>query len=66
MYIPSKDNRRANALSWRYDIAREKTIVNNAILKKNNNRSLSLAKKINNLIRITNEILEELHEVIIL
>ena len=65
MYIPRKDNSRADALSRRYNIARTKSIIDTAILKVNNNRLLELAKTLNLILRVTSEVLEELQEAII-
>jgi len=47
MYVPRKDNSRANALSYRYNITETKSIIDTAILKINKNRILELAKTLN-------------------
>jgi hypothetical protein len=61
MYIPRKDNSRANALSRRLDIAGTKEIIKNLILKFNEDGSIGLFYTINNLIIIIGlEIPEEL------
>jgi hypothetical protein len=52
MYIPRKDNSRADALSWWSDIAGTKEIIKNAILKINEDGSIGLSYTINNLIMI--------------
>jgi hypothetical protein len=65
VYTLGKDNGRADALSWRHDIAGTKEIINTAILKVNNNGLLGLARTLNLLIKVTYEVLEELHEAII-
>ena len=60
MYIPRKDNSRADALSCRYNIASTKSIIDTTILKINNNRLLGLAKTLNLILRVTSKVLEEL------
>jgi hypothetical protein len=61
MYTLGKDNSRADALSWRLDIAGTKEIISSMVLQQYKDRSLELAKYINNLIiRIRYDILEEL------
>jgi hypothetical protein len=49
VYIPGKDNGRADALSRRLDIAGTKEIIKNLILKFNEDGSLGLSHTINNL-----------------
>ena len=44
MYILGKDNRRANILSRRSDLAREKITINTSILKVNEDRIIELAR----------------------
>jgi hypothetical protein len=65
VYTLGKDNGRADALSQRHDIAGTKKIINTAILKVNNDGLLELAKTLNLLMQVTNEVLEELQEAII-
>jgi hypothetical protein len=65
VYTLEKDNSRANALSRRHDIARTKEIINTAILKVNNNGILGLARTLNEVLAIRNNILEELQKAII-
>jgi hypothetical protein len=65
VYTPRKDNGKADALSRRLDIAGTKEIINTAILKVNSDRSLGLAYKINALLTVRNDVLEELQETII-
>jgi hypothetical protein len=65
VYTPGKDNGRADALSRRHDIAGTKEIVDTAILKVNNNRTLGLARTLNALLTIKNNVLEELQNAII-
>ena len=65
MYIPRKDNGRADALSRRHDIAGTKSITDTAILKVNDDRLLGPAKMLNSMLRVTSEVLEELQEAII-
>ena len=60
MYILGKDNGRADALSWRHDIASKKEIISTAILRVNEDRLIRLAKELNLLITIRHPILEEL------
>ena len=43
MYTLGKDNGRADALSWRYDIAGEKEITSTAILRVNEDGLIKLA-----------------------
>jgi hypothetical protein len=50
MYTPGKDNSRADALSQQLDIAGTKEIINDTILKIQEDRSLRPVKTINNLI----------------
>jgi hypothetical protein len=65
VYTLGKDNSRADALSQQHNIARTKNIINTAILKINNNRTLGLARTLNVVLAIRNNILEELQEAII-
>jgi hypothetical protein len=65
VYTLGKDNGRANALSRRHDIAGTKEIIDTAILKVNNNRTLGLARTLNAVLAIRNDVLEEFQEVII-
>jgi hypothetical protein len=65
VYTLGKDNGRADALSRRHDIAGTKEIVNTAILKVNNDRTLGLARTLNALLTIKNNVLEELQNAII-
>ena len=65
MYILGKDNRRANALSRRSNIAGTKTVVNETLLTINPNRLIELLQQINNIITIKHDVLEELQEAII-
>jgi hypothetical protein len=65
VYTPRKENGRVDALSRRLDIARTKEITNNTILKVNNDRSLGPAYEVNALLKIRNNILEELQNAII-
>ena len=65
MYTPSKDNSRANALSQQHDIAGTKEITNTTILKINDDGLLGLAKTLNRILTIRNDVLEELQETII-
>jgi hypothetical protein len=66
VYIPGKDNGRADALSRRHDIAGTKEIIKNIILKFNEDGSLGPAKTINNLtMSIGLEVPEELQKIII-
>jgi hypothetical protein len=66
MYIPGKDNSRADALSRQLDIAGTKEITNSAILKINADGSLGPARQLNQLIiSIGIKVLEELQESII-
>ena len=52
MYTPGKDNSRANALSRRWDLIEEKTIINNAILKTYKDRSLGPIREINSILKV--------------
>jgi hypothetical protein len=65
VYTPRKENSRADALSCRLDITRTKEITNNTILKVNNNRLLRPAYEVNALLKIRNDVLEELQKAII-
>jgi hypothetical protein len=65
VYTLEKDNGRADALSRRHDIAETKEIIDTAILKVNNNRTLGLARTLNALLTIKNNVLEELQNAII-
>jgi hypothetical protein len=65
VYTLGKDNSRANALSRRHDIARTKEIINTAILKVNNNRTLGPARTLNAILKIRNDVPEELQDAII-
>ena len=47
MYIPRKDNSRADALSYRYNIAGTKLITDSALLKFNKDRLLKLVRILN-------------------
>jgi len=60
MYTLGKENSRADALSRRLDIVGTKEIINTAILRINKDRSLGLARTLNILLNIGNNILEEL------
>ena len=60
MYILGKENGRADALSYRPDIIGTKEIINTAILRINKDRSLGLARMLNILLNIGNDVLEEL------
>ena len=60
MYTLGKENSRADALSRRLDIAGTKEIINTIILRINKDRSLGLARTLNILLNIGNNILEEL------
>ena len=60
MYIPRKDNRRANTLSRRYDVVRRKTNVFIPLLQENKDRLLELSKEVYSILRITYKVLEEL------
>jgi hypothetical protein len=61
VYILGKDNRRADALSRRSDIAGIKEINNSAILKIYKDRLLGLVKTINNIMMsVRLEVLKEL------
>jgi hypothetical protein len=46
VYILEKDNSRADALSWRLDIARTKEIIKSTILKIYKDRSLGPLKEL--------------------
>ena len=59
MYIPRKDNSRADALSRRHNIAETKSITDTAILKVNNNRLLELAKMLNSILQGNSTVLKE-------
>jgi len=65
LYTPGKENGRADALSRRSDLAGTKEVVSNAILRIESDGSLGPAQQLNNILRITNELPEELHEAII-
>jgi hypothetical protein len=65
VYTLGKDNSRADALSRRHDIARTKEIINTAILKVNNDRTLGPTRTLNALLTIKNNVLEELQNAII-
>jgi hypothetical protein len=65
MYTPRKDNSRADTLSRRTDIAGTKEINNNAILKVNSDRLLGPIYKINALLIVRINVLEELQTAII-
>ena len=65
MYTSRKDNSRVDALSYRHNIAKTKSITDTAILKVNNDRLLELAKTLNLILRVTSEVPEELQEAII-
>ena len=60
MYTLGKENSRADALSYRLDIAGTKGIINTIILRINKDRPLGLARTRNILLNIGNNILEEL------
>jgi hypothetical protein len=59
VYTLGKDNSRVDALSYRLDIIGTKEIINTVILKVNNSRLLELAYKINTLLIVRNNVLEE-------
>jgi hypothetical protein len=65
VYTLGKDNGRADALSRRHDIAGTKEIIDTAILKVNDDGLLGLSRTLNLLMRIGNDVLEELQEAII-
>jgi hypothetical protein len=65
VYTPRKENGRADALSCRLDIAGTKEITNSTILKDNNNRLLGPTYEVNALLKIRNNVLEELQDTII-
>ena len=65
MYTLGKDNRQANALSRRSDIAGTKIVINKTLLTINPNGLIGLPQQINNIIIIRHDVLEELQEVII-
>ena len=65
VYTPGKENGRADALSRRPDIAGTKEIINTAILRINEDRSLGPARTLNILLNIGNNVPEELQDVII-
>jgi hypothetical protein len=65
VYTLGKDNSRADALSQRHDIAGTKEIIDTAILKVNNDRTLGLARTLNAILKIRNDVLEELQDAII-
>jgi hypothetical protein len=65
VYTPGKDNGRADALSRRHDIAGTKEIIDTAILKVNNDGTLGPAKTLNAILKIRNNVLEELQDAII-
>jgi len=60
VYILGKENSRADALSRRLDIVGTKEIINTIILRINKDRSLGLARTLNILLNIGNNVLEEL------
>ena len=60
MYIPRKDNRRANTLSRRHDVVRRKANVFIPLLQENKDRLLELSKEVYSILRITYKVLEEL------
>ena len=60
MYTLGKENSRADALSRRLDIIGTKEIINTIILRINKDRSLGLARTLDILLNIGNNILEEL------
>jgi len=60
VYTLGKENSRADALSRRLDIAGTKEIINTTILRINKDRSLGLARMLNILLNIGNNVLEEL------
>ena len=60
LYTLGKDNSRVDALSHRLDIIGTKEIINTIILRINKDRSLGLARTLNILLNIGNNILEEL------
>ena len=59
MYILGKKNRRVDALSRRLDIIGTKEIINTAILKQNEDRLLELARTINRILKVRNDISKE-------
>jgi hypothetical protein len=66
VYTPEKDNSRADALSWRLDIAKTKKITKSTILKTYKDGSLEPLKELWRLkISIGIEVPEELQEAII-
>ena len=61
VYTPGKDNGRADALSWRTDIAGTKKITESTILRSHEDGSLGPAQTINTLeLKIGVDVLEEL------
>jgi hypothetical protein len=65
VYTPGKDNGRADALSRRHDIAGTKEIIDTAILKVNNDGTLGPAKTLNAILKIRNDVPEELQDAVI-
>jgi len=60
VYTLGKENSRVDALSRRLDIIGTKEIINITIVRINKDRSLGLARMLNILLNIGNNILEEL------
>jgi len=60
IYILEKKNSRVDTLSYRLDIIETKEIINTLILRINKDRSLGLARTLNILLNVKNNILEEL------
>jgi hypothetical protein len=52
LYTLGKENSRADALSWRHDLAGKKTINKAAILRFNKDRSLGLLQQLNLLMQV--------------
>jgi hypothetical protein len=50
VYIPIKNNSKADALSYRHNIIETKEVINTIILKVNNDKLLELARILNLLI----------------
>jgi len=60
VYILGKKNSRVDALSYRLDIAGTKETINTIIIRIHKDRSLGLARTLNILLNIGNDILGEL------
>jgi transposase InsO family protein len=65
VYTPGKDNARADALSRRKDLAGTKEVVSGAILQQYKDGSLGPTQQLNNILKITNQVPEELQTEII-